>query len=286
VALADYITQVRRLLHDASGNYWTDSDLTDYINDARFVIAMESGSIRCLYNFYLSAGQESYPFQGALSSLSIAGGGSGYTSPPTVSFSGGGGSGSTATASITGDTVTGLTITANGTGYTSAPTISFSGGGGSGATASASIMLALDILNITVNWSNSWVTLKYAYFTEFQAKARFYRSSTGQPAIWSKGPPANTGGGDYFYIYQIPGSSYQCDIDAVTLPNVLIDDTTVEQLQYPFTDLVQYNAAGLAKFKQQQFEEAAGFSRMYDQMMKGYIASKFQRRVPNPYGGM
>lgn len=59
--------------------------------------------------------------------------GSGYTSAPTVSFSGGGGSGAAATATISGGAVTGATITNAGSGYTSPPTVSLSGGGGSGA---------------------------------------------------------------------------------------------------------------------------------------------------------
>jgi hypothetical protein len=75
--------------------------------------------------------------------------GSGYTSAPTVSFSGGGGSGATGRANIAtvdiGTTghpnlitrVSSVTITNQGSGYTSSPTISFSGGGGSGAAAEA-----------------------------------------------------------------------------------------------------------------------------------------------------
>lgn len=64
-------------------------------------------------------------------------GGSGYTSAPTVAFSGGGGSGAAATAVLTNGRVTGLTITNGGTGYTSAPTIAFTGGGGTGAAGTA-----------------------------------------------------------------------------------------------------------------------------------------------------
>ena len=55
--------------------------------------------------------------------------GAGYSSAPTVVFSGGGGSGAAATATLTGDAVTAITLTDPGTGYTSAPTISFTGGG-------------------------------------------------------------------------------------------------------------------------------------------------------------
>ena len=62
-------------------------------------------------------------------------GGSGYTTPPTVNFTGGGGTGATATATITNGQVTAVTVTAPGTGYTTVTTVSFSGGGGAGARA-------------------------------------------------------------------------------------------------------------------------------------------------------
>jgi hypothetical protein len=83
------------------------------------------------------------PFVGTgLSGVFVSNGGSGYTSAPSVSFSGGGGSGATATAHIgsTG-TVTSIVLTSRGSGYTSEPTVSLSGGGGSGATAHTSVTL-------------------------------------------------------------------------------------------------------------------------------------------------
>jgi len=67
------------------------------------------------------------------------GGGSGYTSAPTVALGGGGGSGATATATVSGGAVTLVTVNTPGSNYTSAPTVSFSGGGGSGAKATASL---------------------------------------------------------------------------------------------------------------------------------------------------
>ena len=45
MALSTYITQVRRLLHDPVGQYWSDSELTDYINEARNRVCKDT---RCL----------------------------------------------------------------------------------------------------------------------------------------------------------------------------------------------------------------------------------------------
>lgn len=72
-----------------------------------------------------------------VASARVTAGGTGYTSAPAVTISGGGGSGATATAIVSGGSVTGIQITSGGSGYSSNPTISFSGGGGTGATASA-----------------------------------------------------------------------------------------------------------------------------------------------------
>ncbi len=72
-----------------------------------------------------------------ISSITVTAGGSGYTSVPTVLFSGGGGSGATATAVVTQGIVTGITLTNAGANYSTLPAVTLSGGGGSGATAEA-----------------------------------------------------------------------------------------------------------------------------------------------------
>jgi len=65
--------------------------------------------------------------------------GTGYTSSPTVTISGGGGSGATATCTILGGGVHTITITNPGSGYISTPVIAFTGGGGTGASASGTL---------------------------------------------------------------------------------------------------------------------------------------------------
>lgn len=67
-----------------------------------------------------------------VASINIAAGGSGYTSPPSVIITGGGGTGATATATISAGSVDTITINNPGSGYTSSPGVVLSGGGGSG----------------------------------------------------------------------------------------------------------------------------------------------------------
>lgn len=66
--------------------------------------------------------------------VSVLAGGSGYTAPPSVTFSSGGAS---AIAMLAGTAIDSVRVVSGGTGYTAAPTVSFSGGGGTGASAVA-----------------------------------------------------------------------------------------------------------------------------------------------------
>ncbi len=81
-----------------------------------------------------------------IKTITITSGGSGYTTAPTVTFSGGGGNGAEATATVSGGRVTAITLTNNsvtgtsvGSGYTTPPTITITGGSGTGAEATATI---------------------------------------------------------------------------------------------------------------------------------------------------
>ena len=60
--LFQYVTETRRLLHDANRVYWDDPELTDYINDARRNVVRDTGCLRSLQTVTLTAGQETYPF--------------------------------------------------------------------------------------------------------------------------------------------------------------------------------------------------------------------------------
>jgi hypothetical protein len=90
-----------------------------------------------LWRETLAVEQTTLPFDGRLTQIILDNGGTGYTSTPAVSFTGGGGSGATADCEIGGGAVTKIYIQNPGTEFTSAPTVVFTGGAGSGATATA-----------------------------------------------------------------------------------------------------------------------------------------------------
>ncbi|MCL2150100.1 MAG: 4Fe-4S binding protein [Dehalococcoidia bacterium] len=74
-----------------------------------------------------------------VTSIKVINGGFNYTSAPTVTISSGGGTGATATAEVANGSISAITVTNGGSGYTFFPTIAFSGGGGSTAVAKATL---------------------------------------------------------------------------------------------------------------------------------------------------
>jgi hypothetical protein len=63
--LASYLTQIERLLHDPTNQYWSISELTDYCNEARNRVAQDTKCLRqlatnALYGLTLTAQTESY----------------------------------------------------------------------------------------------------------------------------------------------------------------------------------------------------------------------------------
>ena len=77
---------------------------------------------------------------GAVSSITVTAGGSGYTSAPTVTIADPvTGTTATATATISAGAVTSIAVDEGGTNYLVAPTVTISGGSGTGATATATL---------------------------------------------------------------------------------------------------------------------------------------------------
>ena len=60
--LGTFLIQTRRLLHDASGNYWSDDELTDYINEGQSMVAADTGCSRFKQTMTTLVGQEAYTY--------------------------------------------------------------------------------------------------------------------------------------------------------------------------------------------------------------------------------
>jgi hypothetical protein len=58
MVLSDYITECRRMLHDANGNFYTDSELTDYINQGRTRMVRDTGCLRTYQTSSVAQNQE------------------------------------------------------------------------------------------------------------------------------------------------------------------------------------------------------------------------------------
>lgn len=138
---------------------------------------------------------------GRVTGYAISNPGSGYTSAPTITPSGGGGTGFAASAIIdTAGTVRYIVITNWGTGYTTAPTLAFSGGAGTGAAATTTIndysdetlqtLWGADNVKVHISLIGSGASTKKPYYT---GEIVLSKKSTEIPA---NGPVAFTISGE------------------------------------------------------------------------------------------
>jgi hypothetical protein len=132
-------------------------------------------------------------------SVSVTLPGSGYTTAPTVTFSGGGGTGAAATAAIANGIVTGVTITNAGADYTSAPTVVLSAPS-SGATATATANLASELVIVASQYDNP-AGKTYFFVTTSEANVASYQPHKSVCAFVPAALATNQefGAAEYFY---------------------------------------------------------------------------------------
>lgn len=139
---------------------------------------------------------------GGIREVNITNGGSGYTTSPTISFSGGGGSGAVAIPIMSGTSISNIKITSIGSGYTSVPTVVI----GTPWTATTALTLGTQIYQ-----GNRLYTVTVAGTTSSTAPTHTSGSaSNGTATLTYAGQPA-TGTATLRYGY-----GYE------TLPNVTI----------------------------------------------------------------
>jgi hypothetical protein len=137
-----------------------------------------------------------------------------------------------------------------------------------------------DITNLTVLWGSQRVPLEWYAWTQFNALYRPWSINLGRPTVWSfYGTSPAT---QQIYIQPVPDENYTAQMDCFYIPVDLVDDTTVDELAYPFTDPVAYYAASKAKEGEQAYGEAEQFMRQYAKKAIEAINS-FTRRLQSAY---
>lgn len=281
--LSGYITEVRRLLHDANANFYTDQQLTDYINSARARTVRDTGCLRTIQVAQIPA-PVAKPLNNAVATNPVAWSASTPYNLNDFVFSNifiyqvtlAGTSGSTAPA-----------YPSNNINYP--PSTQFLNGG-CGLTYVGNVeqipfatlprgALTLDILNVNLYWGNSRVPLNYLSWTDFNARLRFWQNYIGRPEAFS------VYGQNTIYLGPVPDEVYQVEIDTVVLPTdlLLVTPTVMDEIQDPYTTCVKFYAAYLAKYYEQSFGEAEIYKQEYINNARSVLSTTFTRRIPSAY---
>lgn len=288
--LQSYLTDVQRLLHDANLNFYTQQQLTDYINSARERVVRDTGCLRQIVvtqtptvqggtptawvaNTAVTAGSYvfsnifiyQYQTSGTSSSTAPAyptASTNNYTNyPPSTTFADG-----TATLLYVGNCE--IITYENLTSILSTMPLSTTTGN-----------TVLDIVNINLYWGNTRVPMDYLSWSDFNARLRFWQNYIGRPlafSIYSQ---------NRIYIGPVPDQIYQVEIDCVLLPNPLSLSTSTVQdsINDPYSSAVKFYAAYLAKYYEQSFGEAEIYKQEYTKQITSIINTIYTRRIPTIY---
>jgi hypothetical protein len=274
--LASYLTEVRRLLHDANGVFWSDNELTDDINAARERTVRDTG---CLRNLQITSTPLSSTGVAAVNwaeGLAVSTGQFVFNNIFIYQVTNGGVLGTTSPPYPSGNNVyPPSTPFADGTAtlqYDSpCEIISLSALPGGTQT--------LDVLNVNIFWGNSRIPLRYLPWSNFNAQLRYWQNYVGRPVCFSMY------GQGQIYIGPVPDQVYPCEIDTVILPQPLsLSATTqVDEIVDPYTTPVAFYAAYKAKYKEQSYGEAEIYKQEYAKNVQAALNSTYTRRIPDPY---
>ena len=287
--LSSYITDVRRLLHDANANFYTDTQLTDYINAARERTVRDTG---CLRTIQVAQAPYQVPSTATANGATPANP-TQWVANTTVSlntfvfsniyiyqYTQAGVSGSSAPPYPNA-------TTSNASNYP--PSTPFSDGtaklqyvGNCENIYYAALPQGsntLDILNINLYWGNTRVPLDYLSWSDFNARLRFWQNYIGRPLAFT------IYGQSQIYLGPVPDQVYQLEIDTVILPTALSlnTSTATDPINDPYTVCVKFYAAYLAKFYEQSFGESEIYKQQYDKQIASVLNTVYTRRIPSAY---
>lgn len=282
-----YLTQVRRLLRDANAQFWQNPELTDYINDARRRVAIDSGCLRMyLKQIPAALGQEQFLFSSLaiqnITGYAVVGNNVVVTFSALHPFQIGYvmeiSGVTTPTALNAAWAVTAISIP------TAGPfTATFTPPGGvvpfTGVYAGAGVanVQFLDVLDVYFYLNGMFrYALKWMAWSMLSRKLRLYTNYQDYPVAFAQY-------GQTLFCNPPAPSATTFDLDMIPLPSVLVDDTTPEAIPLAFQMPIRYYAAHLAKFNEQKMDEAAAFERKYNMEIWISARSQSQRRLANGY---
>jgi len=274
--LTDYLNQVENLLHDSNNVFWSQSQLTTYINEARERTVRDTGCLRTIQTTQVPitpTGTVATPWT---ANTTVTAGQVVFSNIFVYTYTSGGTSGSTAPPYPTGNNVFPPTTPfADGTAtlqYTSAgEIINFA--------ALPNGIQTYDVVSVNLYWGNSRIPLRYLPWSNFSAQLRYWQNYIGRPICFSMY------GQQAMYIAPIPDQQYYIEIDTNILPTALstTNPNVVDQIIDPWSTAVQYYAAYKAKFYEQSYGEAEIFKQEYNKHILNVLNSTFTRRIPDPY---
>ena len=298
--LNTYITEVQRLLHDANGNFYTQSQLTDYINSARERVVRDTGCLREVVvtqtpcqvapTATISSATPAYPTAWAantavtlnsfiFSNIFIyqvtTAGTTGDTAPPYPANQTNNYENYPPSTQFLNGTA-GLTYVGNCENISYAALTNLMG---SSPLSPSSGNTVLDILNINLYWGNTRVPLDYLAWSDFNSRLRFWQNYIGRPLAFS------IYGQQQIYIGPVPDQVYQLEIDCVVLPLELSLTTpnATDVINDPYNTCVKYYAAYTAKYYEQSFGEAEIYKQEYTKHIAAVLNSIYTRRIPSVY---
>lgn len=304
--LNTYWQATQRFLRDQRQDLLNPGDILSYINQARREVAMRAQCIRRLT-----------PISGAIISVTVTAGGSGYSATPTITittpdFPSGdgpfpGGDQATASAIVMGGVITAIDITYGGAGYFQ-PVITITDTTGSGATATPTLSFlnqlnenqeaypfsAVDlsmfpgvdsiymVQSVSLLWSNFRYSLPCYSFSTYQALIRnWQQQATYVPAVCAQYGQGVDGS---FYMFPLPSQAYQMEWDCLCLPQDLTTNQSDEAVPAPWTDAVPYFAAYLCYLELQNFNAARFYEDQFDKRILRYSQYSRPGRATTYYG--
>lgn len=136
-----------------------------------------------------------------------------------------------------------------------------------------------EILTINLQWSIAYQPpLRRLAWEDFNAFCRVNPTLQTQPVAWSKY------GQFQFFIGPPPAQNYQCEVDALWVPQLLQNYTDIETaIPEPYTNLVGLKAAYWSYFFKNDSEKAQYFDSLYQLELNPMAAANPPWQVEDMY---